>query len=122
MIKKLIVLALLIPMLGFQDSQPPFVWRKVQNTSFQKNEVLKYRIHYGIINAGTMSLTVVDKGDVVRGRPCYYARCEGKTNSAISWAEYSMQSANPEPSACNSRNTRPESSSRANATTMWPVG
>lgn len=86
MIKKLIVLALLIPMLGFQDSQPPFVWRKVQNTSFQKNEILKYRIHYGIINAGTMSLTVVDKGDVVRGRPCYYARCEGKTNSAISWA------------------------------------
>jgi hypothetical protein len=87
MIKRLVTLALLAPALAFQMAQaPPFVWRKIENTSFQINEVLKYRIHYGWINAGTMTLTVVDKGDLVRNRPCYYARCEGKTNSAVGLA------------------------------------
>jgi len=87
MIKRLVTLALLAPALSFQTNQdPPFVWRKVENKSFQKNEVLKYRVHYGILNAGTMTLTAVDKGDVVRGRSCYYVRCEGRTNSAVSIA------------------------------------
>ena len=87
MIKRLVTLALLAPALSFQTTQdPPFVWRKVENKSFQKNEVLKYRVHYGILNAGTMTLTAVDKGDVVRGRSCYYVRCEGRTNSTVSIA------------------------------------
>lgn len=45
-----------------------YPFRKVENKAFKGGEVLKYRIHYGIIDAGVATLKVLDEGKSLAGR------------------------------------------------------
>lgn len=62
---------------------PPL--REVPNDSFHKGEFLKYRVHYGMITAGNVTVEVVPKTETVKGRPCYHIIGKGFTNSSYDW-------------------------------------
>lgn len=49
--------------------------------NIQSGEVLEYRIHYGILNAGTASLTTLKTN--YKGKPHFYVKGVGKTTGAV---------------------------------------
>ena len=53
--------------------------QKLQN--IQSGEVLRYRIHYGLLNAGTASLTTLKT--TYKGQPHFYVKGYGKTTGAV---------------------------------------
>ena len=53
--------------------------QKLQN--IQSGETLRYRIHYGLLNAGTASLTTLKTS--YKGQPHYYVKGYGKTTGAV---------------------------------------
>lgn len=69
-----------------QSDDESFVYRKINNNAFSFNEKLSYRVHYGVINAATVDLSVgsslVDKND----RKCYNIKADGKTLKSFDWA------------------------------------
>ncbi len=66
--------------------QDEFVYRKIANNAFTFNEKLSYRVHYGVINAASISMEVggafIDKNE----RKCYNIKAEGKTLKSFDWA------------------------------------
>jgi len=83
MLKNLVlfIAALLLP-LGVlsQDSL-----RVVSNTAFKPGEFLKYRIHYGIIDAGEATLEIKSDLYPIGSRSCYHAVGLGRTRGAFDW-------------------------------------
>lgn len=69
--KILSVLAVLFIALGFSQ--------KLDN--IQSGEELNYRIHYGLLNAGTATLTTLQT--TYKGQPHFYVRGYGKTTGAV---------------------------------------
>lgn len=58
--------------------------REVNNSAFRVGEYLKYRIHYGIINAGIAEIQV--KGTSTRnGRPVYHLVGKGRSVGMAEW-------------------------------------
>ena len=53
--------------------------QKLQN--IQSGEILSYRIHYGILNAGTATLTSLKT--TYKGQPHFYVKGYGKTTGAV---------------------------------------
>ncbi|HAD97586.1 MAG TPA: DUF3108 domain-containing protein [Cryomorphaceae bacterium] len=58
--------------------------RNVNNNAFAVGEYLKYRIHYGIINAGIAELTVAKK-TTRKNRPVFHMVGVGKTTGMAEW-------------------------------------
>ncbi len=58
--------------------------RNVNNNSFKVGEYLKYRIHYGIINAGIAELKV-QKKTTRQNRPVYHMVGTGRTTGMAEW-------------------------------------
>lgn len=63
-----------------------FVYRKITNSAFTFNEKLEFRVHYGIINAASISMEVLGTGEDVYSRKCYHIKAEGKTLKSFDWA------------------------------------
>jgi hypothetical protein len=59
--------------------------RKLTNNAFCVGESLKYRIHYGIINAGTVSMNV-SKNVTINGKNTFNLKIEGQTLKSFEWA------------------------------------
>jgi len=59
--------------------------RTVVNDAFRPGEVLKFRIHYGFVDAGSAQLEV--KSDLMNfgGRECYHVVGTGQTVGAFDW-------------------------------------
>ncbi|MCJ8163948.1 DUF3108 domain-containing protein [Pontibacter sp. E15-1] len=57
--------------------------RSVPNESFSSGEVLKYKVHYGVITAAEAVIDVAPTLHRVNNRPCYRATVTGKTNSSF---------------------------------------
>lgn len=55
--------------------------RKIQNLAFKRGEKLKYRIHYGVVDAGTATLEVVNDTMKIAKRPTLHVIARGQTNS-----------------------------------------
>lgn len=56
----------------------------IENTAFKVGEYLKYRIHYGIINAGIAELSIKEVTER-NNRPVYHMIGEGKTVGMAEW-------------------------------------
>lgn len=54
-------------------------YRYIPNDSFDTGEVLKYRVHWGMVNAGEAVMKVSDTYFNVNGRPCYKIDVFGNT-------------------------------------------
>ncbi|NQW43330.1 MAG: DUF3108 domain-containing protein [Bacteroidetes bacterium] len=66
--------------------QDEFAFRKMTNTAFAVNEKLEFRVHYGIINAASISMEVDANTEDVYARKCYHIKAEGKTLKSFDWA------------------------------------
>lgn len=69
-----------------QSTQEEFVFRKITNGAYTFNEKLNFRVHYGIINAATVTLEVTGALEEQYERKCYHVKAEGKTLKSFDWA------------------------------------
>lgn len=53
--------------------------RRIEQDSFSTGEVLRYKVHYGVINAAEAVIEVGPEIQKVNNRPCYKANVFGKT-------------------------------------------
>ena len=60
--------------------------RKNSNQAFTFGEELKYRVHYGWINAASIRIKVADKPVKVKGRSTYNITAYGRTYKSFDWA------------------------------------
>ena len=59
--------------------------RKVNQEAFVLGEQLKYRVHYGFVDAGEATLMVAPSLKTVLGKSCYQVIGEGKSVGAFDW-------------------------------------
>ncbi len=59
--------------------------RSVKNEAFQRGEILKFRIHYGFLDAGEAILEVKKDTRTFAGRNCYHVVGTGRTLGAFDW-------------------------------------
>jgi hypothetical protein len=59
--------------------------RTVPNNAFRVGEKASYRIHYGLMNAGTASISVNESVKKFDGRPAYHIVGEGKSIGTFDW-------------------------------------
>ncbi|MFN8699394.1 MAG: DUF3108 domain-containing protein [Flavobacteriales bacterium] len=59
--------------------------RTMPNTAFRVGEKASYRIHYGLMNAGTASISVNESVKKFDGRPAYHIVGEGKSIGTFDW-------------------------------------
>jgi len=53
--------------------------------AFEVGEYLRYRLHYGFVDAGVGELRIMDEPVVVRGLPCYHIVATGSTTRSFDW-------------------------------------
>jgi len=83
--KKIITICFLFIGFTAHSSSGQKVLRTVENKAFRAGEVLKFRIHYGFIDAGTATLEVKKEMKNIGGRPCYHIIGSGETMGAFDW-------------------------------------
>ena len=54
-------------------------YRSIDNTSFKKGEVLRYKVHYGFINAATAQMTISPDIYDIHNRKCYKIEVIGRS-------------------------------------------
>jgi hypothetical protein len=59
--------------------------RKINNEAFGTNEVLKYRVHYGFVDAGEATLEISPSLKNIGGRNCYEVTGTGRSVGAFDW-------------------------------------
>lgn len=59
--------------------------RSINNHAFKAGETLEYRLHYGLVNAGTAKLEVKKLEKKIAGREVYHIIGSGKTKGAFDW-------------------------------------
>ncbi|MDI1234521.1 MAG: DUF3108 domain-containing protein [bacterium] len=69
-----------------QSVKEEFVYRKYAISAFTFNEKLNFRIHYGIINAASVSMEIAPALEEQYDRQCYHIKAEGKTLKSFDWA------------------------------------
>jgi hypothetical protein len=62
-----------------------FQYRNQTNQAFTFGEELKYKIHYGFINAAVATISVDPKPVDVNGRSTYHITAKGRTLSGFDW-------------------------------------
>ena len=65
---------------GILQAQTGAPLRQIHNSTFQKGEFLKFRVHYGFVTAGFATLEVAPKSKYVKGRPCHHILFKGFTS------------------------------------------
>jgi len=65
---------------GFSDSL-----RIIKNETFKRGEILKYRMHYGFINAGEIMMQVLEENKKIGERNTLHVVGLGYTNSSFDW-------------------------------------
>jgi hypothetical protein len=76
----------LVALPSYQHVNPGVTARKINNLAYQPGETLKYRIHYGAINAGVVSMIVNPTPTILNGKTTYNLRVEGETVKSFDWA------------------------------------
>ncbi|MEP2770728.1 MAG: DUF3108 domain-containing protein [Fulvivirga sp.] len=76
--KRIILFFVAAFMLSF-SSEKPNDFRYIHNTSFRQGEYIKYKAHYGFINAAEGEMIIHDNIYTINGRPCYKIDVFGKS-------------------------------------------
>lgn len=58
---------------------------KVKNEAFKRGEMLTFRLHYGIIDAGEATLSITDETRKLGGRKTFHIVGLGKSKGAFDW-------------------------------------
>ncbi|MCC7231330.1 MAG: DUF3108 domain-containing protein [Bacteroidia bacterium] len=70
---------------GLSDSVAQETLREIKNNAFKPGEVLKFRIHYGFVDAGEATLEVKNEMQNIGGRECYHMVGTGRSVGAFDW-------------------------------------
>lgn len=62
-----------------------FSYRQIPNKAFTYGENLKYRVHFGWINAATVDISVAENPVDIEGRTTYHITADGRTKSTFDW-------------------------------------
>jgi hypothetical protein len=57
----------------------------IKNEAFKRGEMLTFRMHYGIIEAGTATLAITDEAKDIAGRKTFHVVGLGKSEGAFDW-------------------------------------
>ncbi|MGL4599234.1 MAG: DUF3108 domain-containing protein [Bacteroidia bacterium] len=76
-------LAVLMPFLA--EAQTATSLRKIPNTSFKRGEIIKYRMHYGSVNAGECIISVENENKLIGGRSTFHVLGKGYSFGAFDW-------------------------------------
>ncbi len=68
-----------------QQEAPSDSLRTVKNEAFKRGETLKYRMHYGFINAGEVLMQVIDENKQIGGRNTLHVVGLGYTYGSFDW-------------------------------------
>lgn len=82
---KIVVSVLLFLMTGLNQLSAQKKFREFPNTAFKTGEVLKFRAHYGFIDAGIATLEVGKEFKNFGSRKCYYIIGKGYSVGAFDW-------------------------------------
>ena len=77
--------SLLLLILLWQSASAQDKFRNVKNEAFKAGEILKYRIHYGFMDAGEAILEVKDELHPVGSRKTFHVVGTGRTKGAFDW-------------------------------------
>jgi len=77
MSRSLLYIALLTCFLSLDSAQNDF--RYIRNSSFERGEYIKYKAHYGFVNAAHGEMVISDKIYDINGRPCYKIDVYGRS-------------------------------------------
>lgn len=58
---------------------------EIKNEAFKRGETLNFRLHYGIVDAGTATLSVTDESKDIAGRKTYHIVGIGVSKGAFDW-------------------------------------
>ncbi|MBK9800936.1 MAG: DUF3108 domain-containing protein [Bacteroidetes bacterium] len=83
-INKLLKLVLMLSLIFISTTQAQEL-RSIQNNAFKKGEVITYRVHYGIIDAGIARLEVLDEEKKYGNRDAFHIVGTGKSRGAFDW-------------------------------------
>lgn len=75
--------SMLVAKANLQNGENQF--RKVNNQSFKPGEVLRYRLHYGFVDAGEATLRVKECDRTMNGRKMIHVEGVGTSISAFDW-------------------------------------
>ena len=70
---------------GAQPKNNKKVLRKIENHAFNPGEELKYRVHYGFIDAGEAVLEISKESKVINDREVYHMIGRGRSLGAFDW-------------------------------------
>ena len=85
-IKLGVVLLVFIATSGFvANDMAYFTYRSIENKAFGSGEELEFRVHYGWLNAASITMRVEDSLRYVHGRPTYKVVADGKTFRTFDW-------------------------------------
>lgn len=59
--------------------------RKIPNKAFKRGEEVKYRVHYGLINAGEAVISVENENKQINGRNTYHVVGKGYSRGSFDW-------------------------------------
>lgn len=79
------VVAQKVPPKASLDTLPKVGIPDVENTAFRAGEYLRFRLHYGLIDAGEAELTVKSTSRSYHGRDVYHIVGTGRTLGAFDW-------------------------------------
>lgn len=86
MVKSLSVLSVLLFFAFLSPAQAQTKsLRTVENKAFRPGEKLKFRVHYGFVDAGTAELEVASEIQKIGPRECYHVVGTGKSQGAFDW-------------------------------------
>lgn len=76
-------LTLIVGLFAFAAAPAHDAPRTVRNASFGRGELLKYKVHYGIINAADGEIETSGDLHRVNNRPCYKVSVSGRTTGSF---------------------------------------
>ncbi len=83
--KKIIVIAFVLIGFAGKSSDAQKVLRTMNNQAFKPGEKLRFRIHYGFVDAGEATLEVNSSMKNIGGRESYQVTGTGRTVGAFDW-------------------------------------
>jgi Protein of unknown function (DUF3108) len=77
------LLSLVVGILALTPAPNNEAPRTIRNTSFGRGELLRYKVHYGIINAAEGEIETSGELHRINDRPCYRVSVMGRTTGSF---------------------------------------
>lgn len=86
--KKIVITCFILGLVGLSFKSAPvevLVNNVINNGAFQKGEFLKYRVHYGMIDAAEATIEIKKKDKIINGKKALHVVGIGRSNSFFDW-------------------------------------